>query len=267
MDETRAIAVSPRHSVLLATELCLLIERAPRQDFVVRTLARREANGLPLMSADLVIASGETRRTHAAAETYPLHFRKTYFPGRMHGDPAVEFEHHQKAATLCSTPPPIGHGPDVFRSCLVPGQPYARLTPFGGEPPENNIAKAQKLALATAAGLWRLAEETYAQLLALHAGGLVHGDAELHNCIICPAPLEPILIDFESAAIRGAVDDAEWEARRRGDLAPLLREAIYLQCALGRQPSGLGEASWGAMSELFKSAERFQRAIETQAGV
>ena len=37
---------------------------------------------MPLMSADLVIASEDTRVRFAAARTYPLHFRKTYYPGR-----------------------------------------------------------------------------------------------------------------------------------------------------------------------------------------
>ena len=267
MEEARAVAVSPRHSVLLATELFLLVEKAPRTDFVVRTLAHREANGMPLMSAELVIASVETRRQHPAADTYPLHFRKTYFPGRLHGDPAIEFQHHLLASGLCSTPPPIGYGPRVFRSCLIPGQPYTRLSPFGGEPPDSNIPKAQKLPLASAAGLWRLAEETFAQLGALHGGGLVHGDAQLHNCIVCPAPLEPILIDFEAAAQRGAIPDQEWEARRRSDLEPLLREAIFLQCALGHQTSPLGEMALEQLPQLFKSPDRFQHAIETQGGV
>jgi hypothetical protein len=267
MDENQRIPVSPRHAVLLAAELVPLVENAPRQDFVVLTRARREINGLPLMAAELVIAGEDTRRRHPAAETYPFHFRKTYFPGRMHGEPEVEFEHQRLASQLGSTPPPIGHEPDVFRSCLVPGQSYARLTPFGGEPPENNITKAQKLSLAMAAGLWRLSEELLAQHLALHDGGLAHGDSELHNCMVCPAPLEPILIDFEAAVRRDSVDDAAWAARCKLDLQPLLREAVYLQCALGRQPSRLGELSWGAMSELFRSPGRFQRAIETQDGV
>jgi len=267
MDETRPIAVSPRHTVLLAMELYPLVEKPPRQDFVVRTRARREANGLPLMTAELVIAGEETRRMHPAAETYPLHFRKTYFPGRLHGDPQVEFENQLLASQICSTPPPIGHGPTVFRSCLVPGQSYARLTPFGGEPPENNIGKAQKLPLATAAGLWRLAEETLAQLLLLQDAGLAHGDVELHNCIVCPAPLEPILIDFEAAVRRGSIDDGAFEARCKLDLQPLLREAVYLQCAIGRQPSRLGELSWNHTDELFRSADRFRKAIELQGGV
>jgi hypothetical protein len=264
MDETRRIAVSPRHTVMLAADLLPYIEKAPWQDFVVRTLAHREVNGLPLMAADLVIAGYDTRKLHAAAATYPFHFRKTYFPGRLHGDPQAEFEHQQLASQLGSTPPPIGHEATVFRSCMVPGQSYARLTPFGGEPPENNITKAQKLPLATAAGLWRLAEEILAQHLALHAGGLAHGDSELHNCMVCPAPLAPILIDFEAAVRRDTLDDAAWQARCKLDLQPLLREAVYLQCALGRQPSQLGELAWHTLPELFRSPQRFQRAIETQ---
>ena len=253
--------------MLLAAELLPLVEKPPKLDFVVRTRARREANGLPLMTAELVIAGSETRRTYPAADAYPLHFRKTYFPGRLHGDPQVEWERHLRASELCATPPPIGYGPDVLRSCLVPGQSYARLTPFGGEPPENNIAKAQKLSLAAAAGLWRLAEEALGQLLQLHEGGLAHGDAELHNIIVCPAPLEAILIDFEAAVQRETMDSAAWEARCKMDLEPLLREAVYLQCALGRQPSRLGDLSSVRMAALFKSPDRFRRAIDERAEV
>jgi hypothetical protein len=267
MEDARLIAVSPRHSVALASELFTLIEKAPREDFVVRTHAQRMANDLPLMSAEMVIAGEETRRAHPAATTYPLHFRKTYFPGRLHEDPLREFERHLRASELCSTPPPIGHTPTVFRSCLIPGQPLSRLTPFGGEPPENNISKAQKLPLATGAGLWRLAEEMLAQLLILQNGGLAHGDAELHNCIVCPAPLEPILIDFEVAVFKDTVSEADWDKRCKLDLEPLLREAVYLQCALGRQSSRLGELSWNRVAELFRSPDRFKRAIETQSEV
>lgn len=267
MEETRPIAVSPRHTVLLAIEYFPFVDKAPRKDFVVRTWARREANGLPLMTAELVIAGEETRRNHEAARAYPLHFRKTYFPGRMHGDPRIEFEQHLRASQLGTTPPPIGYEDDVFRSCLIPGQSFARLSPFGGDPPENNITKAQKLPLAAAAGLWRLGEEILAQLSTLQAGGLAHGDAELHNCIICPAPLEPVLIDFESAVSRDAVSPADWDKRCRLDLQPLLREAVFLQCALGRQPSRLGQLSWDGMPDLFRSVDSFRRAIETQAEV
>ncbi len=265
--EPQLVPVSPRHTVVLAPELNLLILRPPRTDFVVRTLARREANGLPLMTAEMVIASEATRKTHPTANTYPLHFRKTYFPGRLHGDPEAEFQHHLRASQLTSVPAPIGHEANVFRSCLIPGQPYSRLTPFDSEPPESNIAKAEKPALATVAGLWRFAEDTLAQLLALHEGGLAHGDAELHNVIVCPAPLETVLIDFEGAIAKSSLGDSDWDKRRALDLAPLLREAVYLQCALGRQHSRLGELAWGRMPSLFQYPQRFQKAIESRAGV
>ena len=134
-------------------ELYPLIAKPQWQDFVVRTRARREANGMPLMAAELVIAGEETRKTHPLAATYPLHFRKTYFPGRLHGDPQVEYEQHLLASKLSRTPPPIGYTASTFRSCLVPGQSYARLTPFGGEPPENNIAKAQTAAAGDGGGI------------------------------------------------------------------------------------------------------------------
>jgi hypothetical protein len=265
--EGRSVAVSPRHTVLLAAELFELVQQPPRQDFVLRTLIRREANGLPLMTAELVIAGEEVRRAHPAAATYPLHFRKTYFPGRMHADPRLEFDHHLLASRLSTIPPPIGHGPTVFRSCLIPGQPFARLSPFGADPPESNIATAQGQTLATLAGLWRLCEETLAQLCLLHQGGLAHGDAELHNCIVCPAPLEPLLIDFESAVRRETVEEGAWKLRCEQDLAPLLREAIYLQCALGPQPGALGELSRGHLPRLFARPDAFQRAIDGQTRV
>jgi hypothetical protein len=265
--EGRAVAVSPRHSVVLAAEMAALIERAPRHDFVLRTVARREANGLPLMTAELVIASEATRAAHPAAALYPLHFRKSYFPGRLHADPKIEFDNHLLASRLCPLPPPIGHEPTVFRSCLIPGQPYSRLSPFGSDPPESNIASAQKQPLATVAGLWRLAEQTLAQLLALHRGGLAHGDAELHNCIVCPAPLEPLLVDFEAAVRQESVEAGAWQRRCEQDLAPLLREAIYLQCALGRQPGPLGEQSWEQLPRLFERPDAFRRAIDVQARI
>jgi hypothetical protein len=75
------------------------------------------------------------------------------------------------------------------------------------------------------------------------------------------------LIDFEAAARRDAMTDADWDKRCKLDLEPLLREAVYLQCALGRQQGRLGELSWSRLPELFRSPDRFQRAIEMQAGL
>ena len=56
---------------------------------------------------------------------------------------------------------------------------------------------------------------------------------------------------------------AAWQARCKLDLMPLLREAVYLLCALGRQPSPLAELAWARLPELFRSPQRFQAAIET----
>jgi Lipopolysaccharide kinase (Kdo/WaaP) family len=105
------------------------------------------------------------------------------------------------------------------------------------------------------------------QLVRLHDGGLAHGDAELHNIIVCPAPLETVLIDFEAAVLRASLTDDAWQTRCEMDMVPLLREAIYLQCVLGRQTSRLGELSWQRLPQLFRSPERFRQAIETQGGV
>lgn len=249
----------------MVNEYAALVDKAPRADIVVRTLAKREVGTLPLMTGDLVVAGEETRERHPLARTYPLHFRKTYFPGRLQGDPKVEFEQHQKASEVIGVPPPIGWEPRVFRSCLIPGFPYARVSPFGTDPETSNIAPAQKMPLATAAGLLRLLEEAFAQLERLHAADLAHGDTELHNFIVCPAPLELVLIDFETSVDASAFDAAGWENRKQLDLDPLLREHVYLSCALGRQTSRLAELAWARMDALFERPDRFRQAILEQA--
>ncbi len=262
MDDDRFVAVSPKHSVRLAREYVGLVERPQQHDYVVRTIVQREANGLPLMSAEIVVAGRETRARHPLAVTYPLHFRKTYSAARLHGDTSKEFENQTLASQIIGLPPPIGFAPKVFRSCLAPGRPYQRLSPFGVEPEESNLRIAQKLPLATAAGLWGFVESALKQLSTLHDAGLAHGDAELHNFVVCPSPLELVIVDFEAAIKRDGLDEEAWRARRALDLAPLLREAVFLQCTLGRQQGPLADASWSEMDGLFRSPDRFRRAIE-----
>jgi hypothetical protein len=264
MDETRLVAVSPQRSVRLAHELVGLIERPQQNDYVVRTIAQREANGLPLMSAEIVIAGRETRERHPLAVTYPLHFRKTYFAARMRGDVSREFDSLTLASTILGLPPPIGAGPSVLRSCLAPGRPYQRLSPFGVDPEESNLRIAQKVPLASAAGLWGFAESAWAQLHTLHDAGLAHGDAELHNFVVCPSPLELVLVDFEAAINETEVDEEAWKARCDADLLPLLREAVFLQCVLGRQRGPLADASSSAVDRLFRSPDRFRKAMDAE---
>ena len=267
MEEERLVPVSPRHTVLLSREYLTFIDTPPQRDYVVRTVAKRQVGAMMLMSGDLVIASVETRAAFPLAAQYPLHFRKSYFPGQMHGDTKDEFDNLARAAALIDIPPPIGHTPNTFRSCLLPGHPYSRLSPFGAEPQTANIALAEKLPLASAAGLWKLCEEGLAKHLLLQAGGLAHGDAELHNFIVCPTPLELMLIDFEGSVDRATQSEEAWQKRCAIDLAPLLLEALYLQCALGRQRGKLAELAAERASELLKSPDQFSRAIDQRASV
>jgi hypothetical protein len=144
--------------------------------------------------------------------------------------------------------------------------PYTRLTPFFGvEPQTANIGVAEKLSLATAIGLWKLCEDAFGKHHTIQAGGLAHGDAELHNLIVCPTPLEVVMIDFEGSVSQSAVDESAWQKRCALDLVPLLREALYLQCILGQQDGPLGELSRARVAELVDNPEKFLRAIELRA--
>lgn len=263
-DEDQLVQVSPRHAVRIGPEYAAWIKRAPRQDFVVRTIMKREAAGMPLVSADIVIAGEETRASYPLAERYPLHFRKTYYPGRLHGDPRQERDRQNEAAAIIGIPPAIGATHQTFRSCFLPGSPYSRLSPFGAEPEEANLPRAKQLDVAAGAGLWRLLHEAFDAVARLHQAELTHGDLELHNLVVCPSPLECILIDFEAAARKDELDPEEFAKRKRNDFLPMLREAVLLQCALGPQPGELAEMARARIAELFKRPERFQQEIGEQ---
>lgn len=245
----------------MGDEYLPMIDKAPREDFVVRTLARRKAGEMTLMMGELVIAGAATRERYELANSYPLHFRKTYYPGKLHGDPRTEFELHQVASTLVDVPPPIGSTPNTFRSCFLPGTPLNRLSALGTEPDESNIGVVQSLDLATSAGLWRLAEEALGMLSRLQDGGLTHGDAHLHNMIVCPSPLEIVPIDFEIAVLKESVPRDVWEERCQADRQHLLKLAIYLQCALGRQRGPLAKESMAAIEDLVRPADTFLSVI------
>jgi hypothetical protein len=219
------------------------------------------------MVGDLVIAGQRTRERHPLAAVYPLHFRKTYFPGRLRGDTEVEFERHTRASEVLGIPPPIGRAGGTFRTCLLPGRPFDQVTPFGSEPEQSNIRHAHDLSLASAAGLWFLAEGVLRVLSALHGAGMTHGDAQLHNFIVCYAPIEVVPIDFDMSIARDDVSDERWRSECDRDLKPLLKIAVFLQCALGALPGELGEASRAAMDTLFDQTEQFQRAIADRAAL
>lgn len=265
MDTQRSILVSPRYKVSLDADYLYMIDRAPREDFVVRTLAKRAAGEMPLMSGDLVIAGAATRERYPLAREFPLHFRKTYYPGRMFGDPRLEFEHHQFASALIDVPAPIGYSGTTFRSCLLPGTPLDRLSVLGTEPDESNIAEAQKLCFAAAGGLWRLLEGALEILNRLHEGGMVHGDAHLHNFIVCRSPLAVFPIDFELARTQSSVEPETWESLRFADAQFLLKVALYLQCALGLQEGQLADESMSRLDDLVRPAATFRRVISERS--
>jgi hypothetical protein len=264
-DEDQPLPVSPRHTVLIGPEYAAWIKRAPRQDFVVRTIMSREANGLPLVSAEIVIAGEETRANFPLAATYPLHFRKTYHPGRLHGDPRQERDRQNEASEILGIPPAIGATHQVFRSCFLPGIPYHRLSPFGAEPEEANLPLAGKLTLASAAGLWHFLQNAFDSLNKLHQAGIAHGDLELHNLIVCAAPLECILIDFEATVRKEDLDEQAFAKRCQDDFLPMLKEAILLQCALGAQTGPLAEMARARIDKLFKRPDRFLAEIGEQS--
>jgi hypothetical protein len=264
-EDGELIAVSPRHAVRLAEELLALVHRAPARDFVVKTIAKRQANGLPLMQADIVIAGQETRQRFPAAAQYPMHFRKTYFPARLHGDPKDEFDRQTEASKILGIPAPIGFEAEVFRACLLPGTPFDRLSPLGVEPEERAIAHARELPLATAAGLLRLAEEAFASLVALHEKGLAHGDAQLHNFMVCPSPLEILLVDFEASVLQTTATAEAWQKVTADDFTPLLRECGLLQCCLGLQPGPLADMAMKNLATIFAHPDHVRREIDRRA--
>jgi hypothetical protein len=265
MSDDMLVKVSPRHAVRLAQEYLAIIERPRRDDFVVRTITRKVANGMPLMAAEIVLAGRETREKFPLAEQFPLHFKKTHFPGHLHGDPGVEFARHKDASEIIDIPPPIGFDDKTFRACLLPGSSLHALSPFHGDPEDIHLRQARELPLVAAAGHWKLAELAFQALGALHAGGIVHGDAVLQNFIVCPSPLEILPIDFETSARRDELSDAEWEKRAASDLEELLRHAVYLLCALGKQPGELAGVALARIETLLRSPERFRQAIERGA--
>ena len=268
MDPLRTVSLSPRHAVTVDDDYLALIRRAPSQDYVVRTLAKRMAGDTLLMTGELVIAGHSTREAFPLAKAYPLHFRKTYYPGQLRGDPKGEFERHTRASELIGIPPPIGHLGGTFRSCLLPGRPFHLVSsPFGSDPEESNLKHADKLPLASAAGLWQLAEQIYATLTTLHNAGMTHGDAELHNFIVCPAPLEVLPIDFDMSAMKAEQTEADWAEHCARDFEPLLKVAVYLQCTLGAQPSELGQLAQARIDTLFKRGSLFKKAITDRAGL
>jgi predicted Ser/Thr protein kinase len=250
------VPLSRFHSIEVAEGIRTLLDEPREKDFSLRSIARKEGpDGRELVQMQLVVAGRETREAHPLAKLYPIHFAKNYHPWSFHGDPKIEFENHLAAAQILDIPEPIGYDANSIRSSFLPGKPLSRLSPFTNvEPQEHCLVIAQQTDPAALIGLWRLAQEAYGQVCKLHASGFFHRDMELHNLIVCTAPIRVFLIDFESAQRDFQGTAAEREELVFTDLAEILRLAIYLQSGLGRQEGELAEASHAALPKLFRAA-------------
>ena len=262
-DQTR-VPLSPLHSIEIAESLQDLLGRPREKDFPIRCIARKVGpDGRELVQMELVIAGRQTRAAFPLAEQYPVHFLKSYHPWSFHGDPRVEFENHQEAAAILGIPEPIGCDANTFRTAFLPGRPLSKLSPFTDvEPQERCLGIAQETNSAILIGLWKLVEEVFGQIQKLHAHGFFHRDLELHNVIVCTAPVQTFLIDFESAERSFQGSDEEREALRSKDLEEILRLAIYLQSGLGRQEGALAQASLDALPRLFRSTSTFDSRLD-----
>lgn len=258
------IRLSHLHSIEIAEGLRHLLEQPQENDFPVHSVSQKLGpDGRELVSTHLVIAGWKTRREFAAAEHFPIHFLKSYYPWTLHGDPRIEYENSLVASRILGSPPPIGFDDSSFRTAFIPGRVLSRLSPFTDvQPDESCLGIARETETATLIGLWRLAEEIYAQVEKLHAQRFIHGDLELHNVIVCTAPVRALLIDFESSTPDFQGSDEEFEERRFRDLFELYRLAVFLQSGLGRQEGKLARESLEAIPRLFRASSTFSARLD-----
>jgi len=257
------IELSPYHQIELAPAWEALRDNPPDRDQVIRTVSRKMLNDQPLIQGDLVFAGLDTKAEFPLAEKYPVHFRKTYYPGAFHKPPQQEYDHHLQISEILNVPPPIGATRNSFRSCMIPGTPLDRLSPFGIEPPDHNIGIAEDCELTSLMGLWKLFENVHDQITKLHAAGLAHGDLFLHNIIISLSPIGVFLIDFELAVEKKEISAEEWQKACSNDFEEVHRAATYVQCGLGRQSGSLAETSLSHLDLLFGDiAPRFLKAVQ-----
>ena len=98
-------------------------------------------------------------------------------------------------------------------------------------------------------------------LTRLQQGGLTHGDAHLHNFILCPSPLEVLPIDFENAVLKDQVSEEMWQQRCRADRLHLLKLMVFLQCTLGQQQGPFADESLAVLDEVVQPAAEFRQQI------
>lgn len=256
------VKLSDLHSIELADAYLHLLDNPQRSDYTLHRIYQKEVNGTPLKQAELVIAGSQTREAIPLTREFPVHFKKSYFPQSLFTDPKVEYESTAEAARLLGMPGPLGYEAAAFRNTFIPGRPWDRLSPFGVTPEDRNFQLARDMPGAQLIGLWYLLEQVYAQIKTLHAQRFLHGDLQTHNVIVCSSPIRAFLIDFEVSVVKFEGDDATWEKRRLEDLREFLKEAVYVQSALGRQEGELSAESLELLPKLFKDANSVAKRLK-----
>lgn len=262
--ENARIPVSPLHSIEIAEGLRHLIRSPQDKDFPMATIATKTGpDGRDLVSSHLVIAGKKTREAFPLAQEYPAHFLKLYYPWTFHRDPKIEYDNTLAASEILGSPSPIGWDTNSFRAAFIPGKSLSRLSPFTNvEPDSRCLGIAAETSPGALIGLWHLAEQVFEQVGCLHRSGFFHRDLELHNVIVCTAPIRAFLIDFESSTQAFEGSEEEREALRYRDLSELYRLAIFLQSGLGRQEGALAEESQAALPRLFKNHSTFAARLD-----
>lgn len=256
------VKLSELHSIQLAEAYEHLLTRPQQKDYTLHNIYLKTANDTPLKQAELVLAGKQTREAIPLTAEYPVHFKKTYFPQSLFTDPKVEFASTQKAAEILGMPGPIGFEANVFRNSFIPGKSWNRLSPFGILPEDRNFQLARELPEAQLIGLWWLLEQVYTQVKTLHAHRFIHGDLQMHNVIVCNSPIRAFIIDYEVSIVDFTGDDETWEQKRRADLHEILREAVFIQSALGRQEGDLSGESMELLPHLFQNPKNILRRLK-----
>ncbi|HWL52817.1 MAG TPA: lipopolysaccharide kinase InaA family protein [Chthoniobacteraceae bacterium] len=261
---TVRIPLSPFHFIEVPEELQPLLDQPQDKDFEIHSIDRKIGpDGRDLVHSKLVIAGSQTRESFPEADRFPIHFLKSYYPWSFHRDPKIEFENTLRAAEILGSPGPIGSDANSFRASFLPGKPLSRLSPFTDvEPAERCLSIAREADIGVLIGLWKLAEEVHAKIARLHEACFFHGDLELHNIIVCTAPVQVFLIDFENSEPDFDGDEAARGERAFTDFSELYRLAIYLQSGLGRQEGALARASLDALPRLFRSSATFASRLD-----
>lgn len=250
------INVTPQHQIELTEEYAEIVRHPRREDYAIHTILRKnDPTGEPLIETQLTIAGQKTRKQFPATNEYPVHFVKRYSLTSYHSDPEIEYRNGLEIQKFLDISRPLGADAKTFRNCFLPGIGLNKLSPFGVEPLYRNIDIAEEQEPKELQRLWSYLEKAFQQITILHEHGWVHEDMELHNIIVMPKTKSVYLIDLESALPRDQVED--WEAACLQDKINILREAIYIQCALGKKQTALGKASRSLLEQIFPDPEEF----------